>query len=317
MAKYNEVKRKACVGERIKIVNRIDNEHRYENGDEFMVMADWGAGDVRVDVAGDAACVFLREYVVLEPVPEATPQPAASVPQLPELFAQFLRDNSAAVRAYLDAVDQQAGGPVTEPIVKPAETIAAAKPLTRADVLAQASADVAELLRIGRSDDDMLSGSKHFRARWYDVDFVVNREKRTVVALVYEINGLSRTFARYRSKPDAKGIARCAPDDVFHTDIGRAIALRRALGLVVPIAYTQAPKPEEPRVGAKVRGVGDDNDFGVIGTVTEMRPVDYLDADNGLIVDTFSGSGWNYIRDVAVIDDTDVVYDVDYAKEAE
>ncbi|WP_419884867.1 hypothetical protein [Paenibacillus sp. B-A-8] len=69
---YREVKRKAAVGERIKIVNTSD--HRWTNGEEFPVMDADSDGDVYVKHPegkrhGDGyALVGLRQYVVLEPV---------------------------------------------------------------------------------------------------------------------------------------------------------------------------------------------------------------------------------------------------------
>lgn len=72
------------------------------------------------------------------------------------------------------------------------------------------------------------------------VKFEVNPAKRTVVALLY-------------TQPDeymwARGIAKCAPGETFNAHIGRAIALRRALGLAVPAEYLDAPGPTEVRVG--------------------------------------------------------------------
>ena len=71
-------------------------------------------------------------------------------------------------------------------------------------------------------------------------DFIVNHEKRTVVALL-------RGFQS--GKVLARGIAKCHPDDCFNVHIGKAIALRRALGLEVPDEYLNAPQPTEVRVG--------------------------------------------------------------------
>lgn len=71
--------------------------------------------------------------------------------------------------------------------------------------------------------------------------YVVNREKRTVVALIYPAYGNERV--------EARGIAKCAPNDCFNSALGKAIALRRALGLTVPDEYLNAPNPTEVRVG--------------------------------------------------------------------
>jgi hypothetical protein len=102
--------------------------------------------------------------------------------------------------------------------------------VTRDEVVDRAKADVADLLRKIGEDS---------------VGFNVNREERTVVA-----------YAKRRRSVFAKnaGIARCAPGDVFNTHIGKAIAVRRALGLTVPDDYVNAPKPTEVRVGDVVAG---------------------------------------------------------------
>lgn len=65
------------------------------------------------------------------------------------------------------------------------------------------------------------------------VEFIVNRKNRKVTALIRDSDG--RVFA--------KGVAKCAPDDCFNSHIGRAIALRRALGLGVPFYFLNTPHP--------------------------------------------------------------------------
>ncbi|KIL30355.1 hypothetical protein [Bacillus subtilis] len=107
----------------------------------------------------------------------------------------------------------------------------------RDEIVEQAKAYAEELTNYGdevRYEPDMWSFATS------DVEFVVNRDKRTVVAL---LKG-ARTGKVY-----AKGIAKAAPDDCFNVHIGKAIALRRALGLVVPDEYLNAPQPTEVRVG--------------------------------------------------------------------
>lgn len=73
----------------------------------------------------------------------------------------------------------------------------------------------------------------------HEVEYVVNHDKRTVVALIKRIGG----------EVVAKGISKAAPSDCFNVHIGKAIALRRALGLAVPDEYLNAPQPTEVRVG--------------------------------------------------------------------
>ncbi|HLO11517.1 MAG TPA: hypothetical protein VK190_04610 [Pseudoneobacillus sp.] len=61
-----------------------------------------------------------------------------------------------------------------------------------------------------------------------EVEFVVNEEKKTVVALIRSYGTLW-----------AKGKARCCPDDLFDENVGKAIALYRALGLKTPAKFIQ------------------------------------------------------------------------------
>ncbi|WP_342439294.1 hypothetical protein NSS79_10475 [Paenibacillus sp. FSL L8-0436] len=69
-AAYVEAKRKANVGERIKIVNRLFMSDPYETGDELTVSKRLDSERVSVDVGGRSAIVRDEEYVVLEPKPK-------------------------------------------------------------------------------------------------------------------------------------------------------------------------------------------------------------------------------------------------------
>lgn len=106
--------------------------------------------------------------------------------------------------------------------------------LTRKDIVNQAKADIEELKHFG--DCYLLKR----QAIYLNADFVINEEKRTVVAL---LRGLSS------GEVYVKGIAKCDPADCFNEHIGKAIALRRALGLDVPAEYLNAPQPEGKQVG--------------------------------------------------------------------
>lgn len=115
----------------------------------------------------------------------------------------------------------------------------------RDEIVGRAKADVVDLL--AREHEEV--PIRHAPGQYADyipeadrVDFVINRDKRTVVALI-------RTAIFDTAKVWAKGKAKCAPGDVFNVHIGKAIALRRALGLPVPDEYLNAPQPTGPRVG--------------------------------------------------------------------
>ena len=87
-------------------------------------------------------------------------------------------------------------------------------------------------------------GNETFRKKCTDVDFVINEEKRTVLALIK---------GAYCPKLYGKGIAKCAPSDVFNVHIGKAIALGRAYGLPTS-EFEQAPQPDEVVPGMVVSG---------------------------------------------------------------
>ncbi|MCP1459507.1 hypothetical protein [Bacillus amyloliquefaciens] len=115
----------------------------------------------------------------------------------------------------------------------------------RDEIVKQAKADVWELTKNGDGVRYKLDAFYHASC---EVEFVVNRHKRTVVVLLKGI----RTREVY-----ARGIAKAVPDDCFNVHIGKAIALRRALGLAVPNQYLNAPKPTDVRVGDVVRSTVD------------------------------------------------------------
>src|SRR5690625_2480290 len=108
----------------------------------------------------------------------------------------------------------------------------------RDSIVERAKGDMSGLI-----PDDPLFKGKYYLTNGRmicDVEFVINREKRTVVALM---RGHSSGYIH------SKGIAKCAPTDCFNVHIGKAIALRRALGEEVPDEYLNAPQPTEVRVG--------------------------------------------------------------------
>lgn len=124
----------------------------------------------------------------------------------------------------------------------------------RDEIIEQAKLDVMELSTTERFNSvPTIDGEKMsfypISNSWYEpcakVDFVINRDKRTVVALIKWLSS---------EEVWAKGIAKCAPTDCFNVHIGKAIALRRALGLEVPAEYLNAPQPTEVRVGDVVCG---------------------------------------------------------------
>lgn len=76
-----------------------------------------------------------------------------------------------------------------------------------------------------------------------EIRFEVNAEKRTVVALAIGVAS---------GRVVEKATAKCAPDDVFNADIGKAIAVGRLFGLDVE-RFVNAPKPDKKVVGHVVQ----------------------------------------------------------------
>lgn len=139
---------------------------------------------------------------------------------------------------------RHAGEPAPQPTIEPKQAPRPPKVKTRDEIVEMAKSDIADLadkmVRTRRNHE----GNFAFRQQKTTVDYVVNKEKRTVVALVKRL--VSRDLLE-------KGIAKCDPSDCFNAHIGRAIALRRALGLDVPDEYLMIPQPEEVREGDEIR----------------------------------------------------------------
>ncbi|WP_231135853.1 hypothetical protein [Bacillus amyloliquefaciens] len=97
----------------------------------------------------------------------------------------------------------------------------------RDEIVEQAKADVERLKE------------NNIRLRTFNISLEVNRKDRSVEAIA----------KRPKSNRAFYGIAKAAPDDCFNVHIGKAIAIRRALGLAVPDEYLNDPQPTEVRVG--------------------------------------------------------------------
>ncbi len=117
----------------------------------------------------------------------------------------------------------------------------------RRDRIVERAKKCVEELKNGIKYYAVYKNKANVKAKWHlganhascNVEFVVNKKKRIVVALM---KGVS-TKQLY-----SKGTAICASNDCFNVHIGKAIALRRALGLEVPDEYLNAPQPTEVRV---------------------------------------------------------------------
>lgn len=213
---YREVKRKADKGDLVKsLVDRLDIFHK----GEILTVA-YRQDDSYSNGVGFHRWQILKddEYVVLEPIESTDTEDR--ITQLETRVAK-LEAKLAMKREHDDLFD------ATRYAFNQVRTSLKPKQYTRAEVIEMAKEDV-----------EWLMGQSLFM--FQKLDFVVNRKKRTVVVLGYGWLG---------SKPSKRGISHCAPDDCFNVHLGKAIALRRALGLDVPDYYVNAPKPTEAQMG--------------------------------------------------------------------
>ncbi|MBD3861416.1 hypothetical protein IEE86_16950 [Bacillus sp. 28A-2] len=222
MTKYKTEIRNAKVGERILITRAEHAIASYKNGDVFTVKS---VGINGVTGYGTPV-IWHHEYEVI--VGEHTPTPNLDQMDYDELVA-LVEDVMKALRtrSYKNGYDQ---GRFDAEIEASQGSYEKSDRQKRDEVVAQAKEDVDGLVR------------RYFTAR---TEFIINTEKRTVVSLRKSYR-LGRVIS--------KGIAKCAPSDCFNVHIGKAIALRRALGLEVPTEYLNVPQPEGVRVGDVVRG---------------------------------------------------------------
>lgn len=119
----------------------------------------------------------------------------------------------------------------------------------------------------------------------HKVEFVVNAEKRTVVALIKFLESGRLVY---------KGIAKCHPHEVFNEHIGKAIALGRALGLDVS-EFEQAVQPDEVVEGMDVRVIGNTLDTRIIANVAKV------DINTNTLE-------YAQINGATILNDTDAVY---------
>ncbi|PRS47547.1 hypothetical protein [Bacillus sp. MZGC1] len=220
--KYKTEKRKARVGERILITNKHVREGRYKNGDVLKVDSSYVIGVFSEEDYG----IWHSEYEVI--VGEYTPAPNLDEMDYDELVT-LVEDAMKALRtrSYKNGYDQ---GRFDAEIEAAHGTYEKSDQQKRDEVVAKAKSDVAFfIIKFLKSKNE----------------FIINSKKRTVVAL---------RKSSENGHVTSKGIAKCAPNDCYNVHIGKAIALRRALGLEVPAEYLNAPQPTEVRVGDVVRG---------------------------------------------------------------
>lgn len=286
-AKLNTVKRKAEIGESILITDAQRTFGGYKNGDMRGVVGYYGNEGVHVD----STTVFIshEEYEVI--VGETSDNLDGLSEQAAELIAKIRRQSYANgyAKGCSDTLREEQTKRFDKAFEKVADVVRkyaeqdARTTLRMATTSAQERSDGIDEqakrfresyeesfvertdqerrdITIGNAKRDVRNriedgttvlitnyGNMTYSARYYNVEFHVNKEKRVVTALVKDVsnNGVLE-----------KGFAKCAPGDCFNVHIGKAIALRRALGLRVLDEYYDVPQPAEVRVGDVVKYSG-------------------------------------------------------------
>ena len=167
----------------------------------------------------------------------------------------------------------------------------------RKAIIDEAKAFVDKYTPVVRIDDTPLT-SEHGDVK---ITLNVNSKKRTVACIVH--------YLHVADAPIKRGFAKCAPDDVFNADIGKAIALGRALGLDVE-RFEKAVQPSQVVVGHVVNNVSTgDADFRnirqIVKTILERNPEPYKYPGIAFRTNLF---GWLAQSQISIIDDTEAQY---------
>lgn len=128
--------------------------------------------------------------------------------------------------------------------------------------------------------------------KFLKLKFVVNAEKRTVVALLFFPGGII-----YR-----RAIAKCHPDEVFNEWIGKAIALARVLEIDIPSVFLNAVQPTEFVFGTVGRWTRKHDNY-TLETVID-RDIDEDDLHSSNKDLNNNDTDWSAI----IIDDTNAEY---------
>lgn len=277
-ARYRMVDRKAAVGERV-IVTKTDKF--YTRGTVITPhpraeLLDCG----HINYADGQYGLTSGNYSVLEPVePQLSALPASD--QIVENIAALAARVSGLEAKVAELVSSAQAETFTKVAIGPVDTRLPSylsPQQIRDEVVERAKADVKDLAHFG---EYRAPNGKYTRA-----EFVVNREKRKVTVI---LRGVC-TGDIY-----AVGRAICAKNDVFNVHIGKAIALRRALGLEVPAEYLSVPNPTEVRVGDIIRGGDDDTYYSsdkrfTITRICEDGSIKYAESPGDWITPQQAGS---------------------------
>lgn len=143
----------------------------------------------------------------------------------------------------------------------------------------------------GDIGDARYVGNNTAQMHMYETDFIVMDRK--VTAVVYRLNQDGRIGVSSHV-----GRSFCSVGDVFNADIGKAIALARALEIEIPEEFLKAVQPSEVVVGMKLAIV----DFFTNTRNGEIQLVDYVACDKPY----FSNGQTSTLYDI--IDDSNAEY---------
>lgn len=309
MTKFITEKRKANVGERILITRAKNTFGHYRNGMEMSVYERDATG-VRCHSKSPYGYSYIFDYeyeVIVEAKPSKSERISLLESQVAELQAKvealqkrrkpasFLTQAPTIhnVTVNLGESTAKTAEQLSEVFRKFSEEYGGNKPTPneqRKAVIERAKAFVAK--HTEKSGKAFISEGVSFGRYVCDVQFIVNIEKRVVTLLAKGVNS---------GKVHAKAIAKCAPDDVFNADIGKAIALGRALGLDVG-EFENAVKPTEVVVGMRVLRTGDFKSTRGLRTIVSK-------VDGGAAFRTKEGDGLTYAEYIVnITDDTEAQY---------
>ena len=283
MGKFN-------VGDKVRIldVDAIDFGSKYwNNGDVTEVVLKYADGDVYLKrtlshdfgATGDELLVFKEEFHAIEKVSEDYPQLSDEIEELKRRVAELeskLADKESPEIKFSVTADELA-----ELVSKESPNELRKRSIEKAKKFVEGTE------RKALNSNGNTKGNGTYVERTTIPEYIINEDKRTVVVLakgaiipiLYE-----------------KGIAKCAPDDVFNADIGKAIALGRAYGLDVS-EFEQAPQPGEVVAGMKVEVKGNIKPY--VGTVfsgdnAKLHSVGSLREEPNRLIRIISDTGAEY-----------------------
>lgn len=301
------VKRKANVGERILITDKVIGSINIGDTGEVTLV---DGKVVYANIRNGMRPVYHSEYEVI--IEGTNEMPNGIIEQM-QAEINELKSKVAALEGKESM--REVAGEVYEIMTQDSFIFPKPPQQIRDEIVAKAKADVKELSTTWRAGCASLRfPPSAFDPKTETVNFSVSKNKRTVVCYITYKPALSNsTVTSFR------GIAKADPSDCFNVHIGKAIALRRALGLEVPAEYYNAPAPTEARVGDVVEQTLFGKHSGPVHAINPRKRT-YNDRDADVIFSSGEGDAltfitnsnvdggkyemWAKVRNVKIIDDS-------------